>query len=88
MGAVLGRQVFLALLLVLGAAPIEVDLVLVALRGLPPGVCVLDRLGLLDGLDRQHGLSVIGRRLFRLPHLHLDQGAFLEKKEEIESQSF
>ena len=82
---VLGCQVFLSLLLILGAAPVEVDLVLVAL--LPPCHGAL-HWGLLNWLGHwHHGLPVIDWSLVRLPHLHLDQGAFL-KKEEIKSQSF
>ena len=83
-GAVLGSQVFLALLLVLGAAPVEVDLILVALVPCPR-VCVLDWLRLLDwlGQGHRHWLAVVGLGLVGLTHLHLDQRTFLERKRKL-----
>ena len=88
MSPVLGCQVFLPLLLVLGLAPVEVDLVLVALLPVDPGHWVL-HWRLLDWLGhRHHGLPVVDWSLVRLAHLHLDQGAFLKKEGESESQSF
>ena len=77
---ILGCQVFLPLLLVLGLAPVEVDLVLVALLPVDPGHWVL-HWRLLDWLGyRHHGLPVVDWCLVWLAHLHLNQGALLKKE--------